>query len=108
MRNQMLLALLSVSSILTAYSSPADARPWYRTVNHRQHNQQYRIAQGVSNGSLTTREAVRLEARESQLRSLEARLRLGGLSRSERSRLERELNQLNNSIYSQKHDCQHR
>jgi hypothetical protein len=108
MRQQMLLSLLSVSSILAAYATPAEARPWFHRVNHRQYTQEHRIAQGIQSGTLTAREAARLQVKEAKLAALEARLRVNGLTPSERAKLQRELNQLNNSIYAQKHDCNRR
>jgi hypothetical protein len=81
-----------------------------RSINKREHRQQERIVSGVKNGSLTRREAIRLEKEQAQIRIKEARFRRSGdgLSPSERLRLQRELNQSSRHIYKQKHDDQNR
>lgn len=80
-----------------------------QTINARQNRQQRRIYRGVRSGRLTGREAVRLERRQMAIRRTEARYRRsgGGLSMSERRRLQRRLNRTNRSIYRQKHDKQY-
>ena len=77
-------------------------------INHRQARQQARIYQGIASGSLTQREAARLERQEGRIDALEARDRRNGLSRHERAQLERDLNRESRQIYRQKHDRQHR
>jgi hypothetical protein len=102
------LALSLMAGSLIALSQPADAKNW--GVNGRQWRQQQRIQQGVCNGSLTNREAARMERQQYKLAKQERRMRAsgGGLSWQERSRLEREQNHLSNHIYNQKHDGQNR
>lgn len=77
-------------------------------INQRQDRQQDRIAQGIKSGSLTAREAKRLESLEARFARQEARLRESGdgLSPKERAKLEEELNRLSRDIYRQKHDGQ--
>jgi hypothetical protein len=77
-------------------------------INAREARQQKRIAEGIENGSLTPRETARLERNETKVNQLEAKLRQGGLSNSERGRLERDLNKTSGEIYRQKHDAQGR
>lgn len=79
-----------------------------RGINHRQARQQARIYQGIASGSLTEREAARLERQEGRIDTLEARDRRNGLSPRERAQLERDLNRESRQIYRQKHDKQHR
>ncbi len=85
----------------------ASAQQRNHNINARERHQQRRIAEGIENGSLTPREAAILERNEAEVRRVEARLRENGLSRSERARLEKRLNELNRQIYRQKHDRQH-
>ena len=103
---------LAVFVILFASSLAASAQTGRNCprggINQRQGNQQGRIRQGVRSGELTRAEAARLEAQEFRIRNLEARLREGGLTASERARLERDLNRESQNIYRQKHDGQDR
>ena len=76
------------------------------SIDARQENQQDRIAQGINNGSLTSREASRLEREQARINKQEARLRQGGLTSRERGRLEDEQDRLSRQIYREKHDAQ--
>lgn len=102
------LALITGSVVLNL--QPADARHGHMGVNGRQARQQSRIGNGIGNGSLTRREAGRLERQQSALNRQEQFYRStgNGLSNRERARLEREQNQLSQNIYHQKHDGQDR
>jgi hypothetical protein len=88
--------------------SGASAFAGQRGINKRQERQQHRIAEGIESGSLTPKEAVRLEKQEARINALEAKDRKtgGGLSRKERSQLDRLLNSESHRIYKQKHDGQ--
>jgi hypothetical protein len=77
-------------------------------INRRQARQQNRIYQGIASGSLTEREAARLERQEGRIDALEAKDRRNGLSPRERTQLERDLNHESRQIYRQKHDKQNR
>jgi hypothetical protein len=73
----------------------------------RDANQQQRIEQGLQSGSLTTREAARLEKEETKVEKDQARaMRDGNLSPAEKARLQREQNAVSRDIYRQKHDAQ--
>ena len=62
-------------------------------------NQQNRIEQGLQSGSLTTKEASRLEGEESRIQNQQARdLKNGSLSPAEKARLDREQNQASRDI----------
>ena len=101
---------LAVFAILFVTGLTASAQTGRRcpkgNINQRQAQQQSRIRQGVRSGELTRAEATRLEAQEAHIRNLEARLREGGLTPSERAKLERDLNRESQNIYRQTHDGQ--
>ena len=88
--------------------SGASAFAGPRSINKRQERQQHRIAEGIESGSLTPKEAARLEKQEARINALEAKDRKtgGGLSRKERSQRDRLLNSESHRIYKQKHDGQ--
>jgi Spy/CpxP family protein refolding chaperone len=100
-----LVRLVTIVSLgLTLSSAPALAQ----NVNKREAKQQHRIAQGIQNGTLTPKEAARLERQEARINELEARARQsgGGLNPEERTELNRLLNSESHRIYVQKHDKQ--
>jgi len=73
----------------------------------RDANQQQRIEQGLQSGSLSTREAARLENEESRVQRDQARaMRDGKLSPAEKARLSREQDRVSRDIYREKHDAQ--
>lgn len=77
-------------------------------VDQRQANQERRIDQGVASGSLTHREANRLERGQQRVANMEARAKADGVvTRGERARLQHAQNVQNKRIYQQKHDRQH-
>ncbi len=79
-----------------------------RNINHRQRYQQRRIAEGIENGSLTPREASRLERQETRINARERADRAdGNFTRQERRQVNRSLNRESRRIYRQKHDAQH-
>jgi hypothetical protein len=105
MNRQIPWAWLACITASCALSSPAEAR-----VNQRQNHQQQRIAQGIQKGSLTAREAVRLEKQQARINRYEARSRAdgGGLGRAERKRLETMQDHASHAIRREKHDAQRR
>ena len=77
-------------------------------IDQRQENQQQRIDQGVASGSLTPREANRLERGQQRVDRMEARAMADGrLTRNERIRLARAQEEQDRRIYLSKHDRQH-
>ena len=89
-----------------AFSAGAFAQPGAGTVQ-RDVDQQQRIEQGLKSGSLTTREASRLEGEEAKVQRDQARAMSDGkLSPAEKARLAREQNQVSRDIYREKHDAQ--
>ena len=105
-------AAIMLTGALAGYASAEGTtganhnREWRarHSINARQREQQKRIGEGVENGSLTPREAQRLEREQAQFNRQEARLRQGGLSPRERERLEDEQDRLSRQIYREKHD----
>jgi hypothetical protein len=78
-------------------------------VNHRQHNQQHRIQQGVKSGELTRGETRRLQTEQRHIRHEERAYKADGrLTRAERADLHRDQNHASRDIYRQKHDAQQR
>jgi hypothetical protein len=74
-------------------------------INQRLGNQSGRIADGIRDGSLTQREAARLERGESRIAGEEARFRRdGNLSPRERRRLNRDLDRESRRIYRDRHN----
>jgi hypothetical protein len=78
-------------------------------IQQRKDNQQQRIANGVSNGSLTPGETSRLEHRESNLNKeirSDRKANGGNLTNNEKAQVNRQQNHLSNSIYRDKHNGQ--
>jgi hypothetical protein len=70
-------------------------------------NQQQRIEQGVQSGSLTTREAGKLERGEARIERKEARAGADGhVGAGEQRRVQKAENRESRRIYRQKHDAQ--
>jgi len=77
-------------------------------VDLRQANQERRIDQGVASGSLTPREANRLERGQQHVQNMENRAKADGVvTRQERARLNQAQNVQSRRIYAEKHDRQH-
>ncbi len=79
------------------------------SLDRRLANEQRRIDAGVADGSLTEREARRLQRAEARIRAEEERFKSdGNLTPRERQRVVRDENQLSRQIYRQRHDGQRR
>lgn len=77
-------------------------------VDQRQANQEQRIDQGVASGSLTQREANRLDRGQQHVDNMENRAKSDGVvTRGERARLHQAQEVQSHRIYAQKHDRQH-
>jgi hypothetical protein len=77
-------------------------------VDQRQANQERRIDQGVASGSLTQREANRMERGQQRVDNMENRAKSDGVvTRQERARLHQAQDRQSDRIYRQKHDRQH-
>jgi hypothetical protein len=78
-------------------------------IEKRDREQQKRIGEGIENGSLTAKEAGKLETKEAKLQKQEHRMRADGdMTQQEKAKVNREQNQLSRDIYKQKHDKQRR
>jgi hypothetical protein len=80
-------------------------------IGQRKENQQKRIGEGIENGSLTPREASRLERKEAALNHETRTMRAengGTLTPAQKAKVNRQQNRLSKGIYHQKHDAQHR
>ena len=100
------LTAVIVCGTLGTYASAASYGEYHarHSINARQREQQRRISQGIENGSLSRREAGRLEREQYRFGREEARLRQGGLTTRERDRLEDQQDRMSRQIYRQKHD----
>jgi len=79
------------------------------SVDRREHRQRGRIHQGVKSGSLTRREAARMERQQGRTRRVERRAKADGtVTARERDRLQHRENKTSRRIYRQKHDRQNR
>ncbi|NOX20068.1 MAG: hypothetical protein GXO99_02230 [Nitrospirae bacterium] len=78
-------------------------------IKKRMHTQQLRIKQGIKDGSLTLREAIRLEREQARIRCEERRFKADGvLTKRERIKLHRDLDRASRHIFREKHDRQRR
>jgi hypothetical protein len=104
MTNKLLVSILGLTlSSLVITSANAGTRD--PEVNHRQHNQHARIAQGVKSGELTKGEAKDLRGDQKELRQEERADKADGqLTKAERKDLHKDLNQNSKEIYQAKHN----
>ena len=78
-------------------------------VDNRQKRQQRRIHSGVKSGTLTRKEAAKLEAGQVKTEAMEAKAKADGtVTRKERAKLQHQQNKTSRRIYRQKHDNQNR
>jgi tellurite resistance protein len=76
-------------------------------VQKRLQNQDQRIDQGVKSGTLTPKEAGRLEADQARVQQTEERMKSdGNLTGQERQKLNNMQDRSSRNIYNQKHDAQ--
>lgn len=77
-------------------------------VDQREANQSARIQQGVNSGSLTPREAQRLENGQQRVQNMETQAKSDGVvTKQERVRLHQAQEVQSRQIYREKHDRQH-
>lgn len=95
-------------ALLTLLPALAFAQANTPRVDQRQANQERRIEQGVASGSLTEREANRLEHGQQRVDRIEDRAKADGVvTRQERLRLHQAQEVQGRRIAVQKHDRQH-
>jgi uncharacterized membrane protein YebE (DUF533 family) len=99
----MLTALgLTLSLSATTFASGGSNTP---IVDKREKRQQKRIKDGLRNGSLTKKEALRLEVEQARIRNMERKAKADGVvTFKERAKLQRELNQSSRHIRNKKHN----
>ena len=81
--------------------------PRVNQVNHRETNQQKRIASGVKNGQITPKEAKHLERGEKRLQNNEKKDMAkdnGHLTKKDQRHLNREANHMSKAIAKDKHN----
>lgn len=87
--------------------APAPAPVAKPSIDARQANQEQRIQQGVQSGTLTSKEAARLEKGESRIDAAQARAAADGkVTKNEKRHLEKMTNREDREIHKQKHDRQ--
>lgn len=100
----MIFAMLGLMLSLSAITF-ASVGTGTQTINNRQRNQQQRIRRGYRNGSLSGREAVRLQIEQARIRNKERRAKADGVvSLRERARLQRDLNRSSRHIRNKRHN----
>lgn len=80
--------------------------PRVNEVNQREQNQQNRIANGMKNGTLNSKQATNLEKRETAVQNREKAdmSKNGGhLTKAEQNGINRQQNRISKSIYKDKH-----
>lgn len=98
----------ALAAIAIVLPSLAFAQANTPRVDQRQANQEQRIDQGVASGSLTQREANRMERGQQHVDNMENRAKSDGVvTRQERARLHQAQDVQSKRIYRQKHDRQH-
>lgn len=98
-----LIAAVAIAMPVVVFAQTATPR-----IDQRQANQEARIQQGVQSGSLTQREAARLEHGQDHVQNMEDKAKADGVvTKRERARLEHAENVQSRRIYAQKHDRQH-
>lgn len=98
----------AIAAIAIILPTLAFAQSYAPGIDQRQANQQRRIDQGIASGSLTQREANRLERGQQRVGNMEYLARADGVvTRQERARINHAQNVQSERIYRQKHDRQH-
>jgi hypothetical protein len=99
------IALAVMSSAGAAWAGPGTDTPRF---DARQSRQQERIDAGTASGTLTEREAARLQAGQTHLQNVEDKVKADGdVTAKERVRLEKAADTQSRRIWRQKHDRQH-
>lgn len=99
------LSATSFAQSAVAVAASAAATP---VIDHRQAHQEHRIEQGKANGTLTEREARRLERQQAHIERVEARAKADGVvTAKERRKIHHKQDRASKRIHRQKHDAQH-
>lgn len=98
----------AIAAIATLSPLLAQAHANMPRVDRREASQERRIEQGVASGSLTPREARRLERGQRHVANMEARAKADGVvTHRERAELRHAQDVQSRRIYAEKHDAQH-
>ena len=100
---------IGASAFAQAPAAPAAPKDPLATpkIDQRQANQEKRIDQGISSGALTSKEATKLDKRETKIESDKLAAKADGkVTPAERRKLKREENRASRAIHKQKHDAQ--
>jgi hypothetical protein len=103
------LSLAASAALAQTSTNPNGAPVTGASIEQRKDNQQQRIGNGIENGSLTAKEAGKIESQEKGLNTEERGMRQengGKLTSSDKATLNSQQNKLSNEIYNQKHDAQ--
>jgi hypothetical protein len=113
MKIQTLIAAIALtvgaSAFAQAPAAPSAAKDPLATpkIDQRQASQEQRIDQGIASGALTTKEAIKLDKRETKIESDKLAAKADGkVTRAERRKLRSEQNHASAAIRRQKHDAQ--
>jgi hypothetical protein len=102
-------AAVAQTSTNTSGAGPGVVDPGHprvNQVNRREQNQQNRIANGMKNGTLNSKQATNLEKRETAVQNREKRdmaAHNGHLTKAEQAGINRQQNRISKSIYKDKH-----
>lgn len=101
--NTSLRTLVSVIGLALAFGAAAQtATP---NIDQRQANQQARIEKGKATGTLSKREAARMEAGQAKVAGMKAGAKADGkVTRAERAAIQKEQNKQSRRIKKQKRD----
>ena len=94
-----------IASAIAAISISAFAQTATPNIDQRQANQQARIEQGKATGTLSKREAARMEAGQAKVAGMKAGAKADGkVTRAERAAIKKEQNKQSRRIKAQKTD----
>ncbi len=104
-----MIAGLAIFAAPAAFDDTPAPAPKKGRIAERKERQQKRIGEGVENGSLTAKEASKLETREANLNKTirqERKANGGTLTPKEKAKVEARQDRISKDIYKQKHDKQ--
>lgn len=94
-----------IASVVAAVSLTSFAQTGTPNIDQRQANQQSRIEQGKATGTLSKREAARMETGQAKVSGMKAVARADGkVTRAERAAIQKEQNKQSRRIAKQKRD----
>ena len=108
----MLAGSASAQTSTTSGAGPGVVDPGHprvNEVNKREQNQQQRIGNGVSSGTLNSKQTANLEKRETSVQTREQKdmsQHNGHLTKAEQKGINRQQNRISKSIYKDKHPKQ--